>query len=52
MARLDNKKISTNNKSTITKGFIKPQIPNFPGTKSPINFRPSARMGTINRGRR
>lgn len=40
------------NRSTIIKGFVKPTIPNFPGTKSPVNFKPTARMGTINRGRR
>lgn len=32
--------------------FQKPVIPNFPGTKAPVNFKPTARMGTINRGRR
>lgn len=32
--------------------FQKPIIPNFPGTKAPVNFKPTARMGTINRGRR
>jgi hypothetical protein len=46
------KKVATDNRSTITKGFIKPQIPNFPGTKAPTGFKPTARMGTINRGRR
>jgi len=42
----------TDNRSIIVKGLIKPQIPNFPGTKAPVNFKPTARMGTINRGRR
>lgn len=46
------KKPKTDNRSTIVKGIIKPQILNFPGTKSPTNFKPTARMGTINRGRR
>jgi hypothetical protein len=32
--------------------FQKPIVPNFPGTKAPVNFKPTARMGTINRGRR
>ena len=45
-------KPKNDNRSTITKGFIKPEIPNFPGTKSAVNFKPNARMGTINRGRR
>ena len=52
MSRSDIKKQSTSNKSTIIKGFVKPQVPNFPGTRSPVNFKPTARMGTINRGRR
>lgn len=51
MSKSSNKPI-VDNRSTITKGFIKPQIPNFPGTKAPVNFKPTARMGTINRGRR
>jgi len=46
------KKPINDNRSTITKGFIKTEIPNFPGKKSPINFKPNARFGTINRGRR
>lgn len=52
MSRSDIKKISTDNRSTVVKGFIKPEVPNFPGNKSPVNFKPNARMGTINRGRR
>lgn len=51
MSKSSNKPI-TDNRSTIVKGFIKPEVPNFPGTKSPVNFKPNARMGTINRGRR
>ncbi|MDD4785081.1 MAG: hypothetical protein PHH12_01320 [Candidatus Shapirobacteria bacterium] len=46
------KKPSTDNRSTIVKGFVKPVVPDFPGTKAPTNFKPNARMGTINRGRR
>lgn len=45
-------KSKPDNRSTIVKGFVKPTIPSFPGTKSPVNFKPTARMGTINRGRR
>ncbi len=45
-------KPKVDNRSTILKGFIKPTVPNFSGTKSPVNFKPTARMGTINRGRR
>ena len=52
MSRSDIKKSSMDNRSTTIKGFIKPQVPNFPGTKAPTNFKPSARAGTINRGRR
>ena len=52
MSRSSMRKPNTDNRSTIVKGAIKPQIPNFPGTKSPVNFKPNARMGTINRGRR
>jgi len=51
MSKSSNRPI-TDNRSTIVKGIIKPQTPNFPGTKSPVNFKPTARMGTINRGRR
>ncbi len=40
------------NKSTVVKGFIKPTVPNFPGTKSPVDFRPNARFQSINRSRR
>lgn len=46
------KKPATDNRSTIIKGFTKPEIQNFPGTKAPVNFKPNARFGTINRGRR
>lgn len=52
MSRSSMKRVATDNRSTIVKGIIKPQVPNFPGTKSPVNFKPTARMGTINRGRR
>lgn len=45
-------KPATDNRSTIVKGFIKPEVPNFPGTKSNPNFKPSGRFQTINRGRR
>ncbi len=40
------------NKSTTVKGFIKPTVPNFPGTKSPVDFKPNARFQSINRSRR
>lgn len=45
-------KPKADNRSTIIKGFVKPTVLNFPGTKAPVNFKPTARMGTINRGRR
>jgi len=45
-------KSKPDNRSTIIKGFVRPNVPGFPGTKSPVNFKPTARMGTINRGRR
>lgn len=40
------------NKSTTVKGFIKPTLPNFAGTKSPVDFKPNARFQSINRSRR
>jgi len=40
------------NSSTTVKGFIKPTVPNFPGTKSPTDFKPNARFQSINRSRR
>jgi len=40
------------NKSTVVKGFIKPTAQNFPGTKSPVDFKPNARFQSINRSRR
>jgi hypothetical protein len=46
------KKLSNKSKTTERPAFQKPIIPNFPGTKAPVNFKPTARMGTINRGRR
>ena len=46
------KKPMTDNRSTIVKGIIKPQVPNFPGNKSSPNFKPNARFQSINRGRR
>ena len=52
MSRASAQKPKVDNRSTIIKGFVKPTIPSFPGTKSPTNFKPTARMGTINRGRR
>ncbi|MDD4026684.1 MAG: hypothetical protein PHO75_00675 [Candidatus Shapirobacteria bacterium] len=45
-------KPKNDNRSTVIKGFVKPEIPNFPGNKSPVNFKPNSRLGTINRGRR
>ena len=45
-------KPKSDNRSTIIKGFVKPVMPDFPGNKSPVNFKPNARFGTINRGRR
>jgi hypothetical protein len=52
MSRASNQKPKVDNRSTIVKGFVKPSTPSFPGTKTPTNFKPIARMGTINRGRR
>ena len=46
------KKPKTDNRSTIVRGQIKPEIPNFPGNKSAPNFKPGARFQSINRGRR
>jgi hypothetical protein len=40
------------NRSTIIKGFVKPTIPGFPGTKAPTNFKPTGRFQSINRSRR
>lgn len=34
------------------KNFNKPFISDFPGTKSPTDFRPNARFQSINRSRR
>lgn len=45
-------KPKNDNRSTIVKGFAKPELPNFPGNKSSVNFKPNSRFGTINRGRR
>jgi len=42
----------TDNRSTIVKGFVKPEVPNFPGNKANPNFKPGARFQSINRGRR
>lgn len=52
MSRSTTRKVATDNRSTIVKGFVKPEIPNFPGTKSAPNFKPGARFQTINRSRR
>lgn len=46
------KKPMTDNRSTIVKGFVKPEIPNFPGNKAAPNFKPGPRFQSINRGRR
>jgi len=46
------RKVATDNRSTIVKGPIKPEVPNFPGNKSSPNFKPGARFQSINRGRR
>jgi len=46
------KKPMTDNRSTIIKGQIKLETPNFPGNKSAPNFKPGARFQSINRGRR
>lgn len=45
-------KPKADNRSTIVKGFIKPTAPSFPGTKTPTNFKPTARFQSINRSRR
>lgn len=45
-------KPKVDNKSTIVKGFNKPKVPNFPGTKAPTDFKPNARFQSINRSRR
>ncbi len=34
------------------KNFNKPIVFNFPGTKSPVDFKPNARFQSINRSRR
>lgn len=52
MSRSTIRKVSVDNKSIIIKGSVKPEIPNFPGKKSPVNFKPGSRFQTINRGRR
>lgn len=52
MSRSSQQKPKNDNRSTITKGFIKPEIPNFPGAKTPTSFKPNARFQSINRGRR
>jgi len=53
MSRSDTKRKSVDNRSTIIKGFVKPTVvPNFPGNKTPANFRPTGRFQTINRSRR
>lgn len=41
-----------NQSKIINKNFNKPIIPNFTGTKSPIDFKPNARFQSINRSRR
>lgn len=45
-------KSKPDNRSTIIKGFVKPTVPSFPGTKAPTNFKPTGRFQTINRSRR
>lgn len=52
MSRSTTRKITTDNRSTIVKGVIKPEVPNFPGKKLAPNFKPGARFQSINRGRR
>ncbi len=39
-------------KKTLINKIVKPLIPNFPGKKAPVNFKPNARFQSINRGRR
>jgi len=42
----------TDNRSTIIKGFTKPEVSNFPGKKPTSGFKPGSRFQTINRSRR
>ena len=51
MSKSSNKPM-TDNRSTIVKGFVKPEVPNFPGKKPTSGFKPGSRFQTINRGRR
>jgi hypothetical protein len=46
------KKSVTKKQPNVIKKFVKPGIPNFPGTKSSVNFKPNARFQSVNRGRR
>ena len=52
MSRADDQKSKVDNRSTVIKGFIKPEIPNFRNNKNQSAFKPSPRFQSINRGRR
>jgi len=45
-------KSKPDNRSTIIKGFVKPNTPNFPNQKPDSGFRPTGRFQSINRSRR
>ena len=52
MSRASSQKPKVDNRSNDIKGFVKPTVPNFPGTKSPTGFKPTGRFQSINRSRR
>jgi hypothetical protein len=52
MSRADNQKSQIDKRSTIIKGFIKPDLTNFGNNKKQSTFKPGPRFQSINRGRR
>jgi hypothetical protein len=53
MSRADDQKSQVDKRSTVIKGFIKPDVVNFHNNKNqPPAFKPGPRFQSINRGRR
>jgi hypothetical protein len=52
MSRADDQKPRVDNRSTVIKGFIKPDLVNFQNKSKPPAFKPGPRFQSINRGRR
>jgi len=52
MSRADDQKPRVDNRSTVIKGFIKPDVVNFRNSKNQSVFKPGPKFQTVNRGRR